>query len=94
MDRTEDSAEDLELSNKADHKLCHSLAKEIFGGDMLDAALPRLDGFERCGESFDTVISANPSTYVGSTEALKNARSAAEDFAKAVFDRIEFIRLN
>lgn len=82
------------LSNKADHKLCHSLAKEIFGGDMLDAALPRLDGFERCGESFDTVISANPATYVGSSEALKNARSAAEDFAKAVFDRIEFIRLN
>ena len=82
------------LSNKSDHKLCHSLAKEIFGGDMLDSALPRLDGFERCGESFDTVISANPSTYVGSSEALKNARSAAEDFAKAVFDRIEFIRTN
>ncbi|EGT5734187.1 ParA family protein, partial [Cronobacter dublinensis subsp. dublinensis] len=37
------------LLNKADHKLCHSLAKEIFGGDMLDVALPRLDGFERCG---------------------------------------------
>ncbi|MEY8712270.1 AAA family ATPase [Mangrovibacter phragmitis] len=82
------------LSNKADHKLCHSLAKEIFGGDMLDVAIPRLDGFERCGESFDTVISANPSTYVGSSEALKNARSAAEDFAKAVFDRIEFLRTN
>lgn len=81
------------LVNKSDHKLCHSLAKEIFGGDMLDAALPRLDGFERCGESFDTVISANPATYVGSSEALKNARSAAEDFAKAVFDRIEFIRM-
>lgn len=82
------------LSNKPDHKLCHSLAKEIFGGDMLDVALPRLDGFERCGESFDTVISANPSTYIGSSEALKNARMAAEDFAKAVFDRIEFIRAN
>lgn len=82
------------LSNKPDHKLCHSLAKEIFGGDMLDVALPRLDGFERCGESFDTVISANPSTYIGSSEALKNARLAAEDFAKAVFDRIEFIRTN
>ncbi|KDE33137.1 chromosome partitioning protein ParA [Kosakonia radicincitans UMEnt01/12] len=82
------------LSNKPDHKLCHSLAKEIFGGDMLDVALPRLDGFERCGESFDTVISANPSTYIGSSEALKNARIAAEDFAKAVFDRIEFIRAN
>ncbi|MEN4909816.1 AAA family ATPase [Rahnella bonaserana] len=82
------------LLNKADHKLCHSLAKEIFGGDMLDVALPRLDGFERCGESFDTVISANPATYVGSSEALKNARTAAEDFAKAVFDRVEFIRMN
>lgn len=82
------------LLNKADHKLCHSLAKEIFGGDMLDVALPRLDGFERCGESFDTVISANPATYIGSSEALKNARAAAEDFAKAVFDRIEFIRLS
>ncbi|WP_058914471.1 AAA family ATPase [Entomohabitans teleogrylli] len=80
------------LINKTDHKLCHSLAKEIFGGDMLDVSLPRLDGFERCGESFDTVISANPSTYVGSSEALKNARAAAEDFAKAVFDRIEYLR--
>jgi hypothetical protein len=82
------------LLNKADHKLCHSLAKEIFGGDMLDVGLPRLDGFERCGESFDTVISANPATYIGSSEALRNARAAAEDFAKAVFDRIEFIRVN
>ncbi|NIH07100.1 AAA family ATPase [Providencia rettgeri] len=82
------------LSNKTDHKLCHSLAKEIFGGDMLDVALPRLDGFERCGESFDTVVSANPATYIGSTEALKNAKSAAEDFAKAVFDRVEFLRIN
>lgn len=82
------------LSAKPDHKMCHSLAKEIFGGDMLDVSLPRLDGFERCGESFDTVISANPATYVGSSEALRNARAAAEDFAKAAFDRLEFIRLN
>lgn len=82
------------LVNKTDHKLCHSLAKEIFGGDMLDVALPRLDGFERCGESFDTVISANPSTYIGSSEALKSAKIAAEDFSKAVFDRVEFLRMN
>ncbi|EQB8528087.1 AAA family ATPase, partial [Shigella sonnei] len=82
------------LANKSDHKYCHSLTKEIFGGDMLDVSMPRLDGFERSGESFDTVISANPVTYVGSGEALKNARMAAEDFAKAVFDRIEFIRAN
>ena len=82
------------LVNKTDHKLCHSLAKEIFGGDMLDVALPRLDGFERCGESFDTVVSANPTTYIGSAEALKSAKIAAEDFSKAVFDRVEFLRMN
>ena len=80
------------LANKIDHKLCLSLAKDVFGRNMLDATLPRLDGFERCGESFDTVISANPATYVGSTEALKKAKDAAEEFARAVFDRIELIR--
>ncbi len=80
------------LANKTDHKLCQSLAKEVFGRNMLDATLPRLDSFERCGESFDTVISANPATYVGSSEALKKAKDAAEEFAKAVFDRIELIR--
>ena len=72
------------ILNKSDHKICHSQAKEVFGADMLDMVLPRLDGFERCGETFDTVISANPATYDGSTEALKSAKSAAEDFAKAV----------
>lgn len=82
------------MLNKPDHKICHSQAKEVFGADMLDVVLPRLDGFERCGETFDTVISANPATYDGSAEALKSAKSAAEDFARAVFDRIEFIRTN
>lgn len=82
------------LLNKSDHKICHSQAKEVFGADMLDVVLPRLDGFERCGETFDTVISANPATYDGSAEALKSSRIAAEDFAKGVFDRVEFIRMN
>lgn len=80
------------ISSKADHKLCHSFAKEVFAGDMLDAVLPRLDGFERCGESFDTVISANPNSYAGSSDALKKAKHAAEDFTSAVFDRIELLR--
>lgn len=80
------------IGSKTDHKLCHSYAKEVFAGDMLDAVLPRLDGFERCGESFDTVISANPISYAGSGDALKKAKSAAEDFARAVFDRVELLR--
>ncbi len=37
------------ILNKSDHKICHSQAKEVFGADMLDMVLPRLDGFERCG---------------------------------------------
>jgi hypothetical protein len=39
------------ILNKSDHKICHSQAKEVFGADMLDMVLPRLDGFERCGET-------------------------------------------
>jgi cellulose biosynthesis protein BcsQ len=82
------------LANKSDHKICHSLAKEIFGGDMLDAVLPRRDGFERSGETYDTVFSINPMNYVGSSEALKEARTSAYTFSKSVFDRIEFMRAN
>lgn len=80
------------IINKSDHKQTHSFAKDVFGGDMLDAVLPRLEGFERCGESFDTAISANPQSYAGSPEALRTARTAAEDFSRAVFDRIELLR--
>ena len=80
------------INDKSDHKQTHSFAKEVFGGDMLDATLPRLEAFERCGESFDTVISANPQTYAGSREALRAGSKAAEDFSRAVFDRIELLR--
>jgi len=38
------------------------------------------------------VISANPQSYAGSSDALKKAKNAAEDFACAVFDRIELLR--
>ncbi|PHM51871.1 AAA family ATPase [Xenorhabdus hominickii] len=78
--------------NKPDHKQTHSYAKDVFGGDMLDAVLPRLEGYERCGESFDTVISANPQSYAGSPDALRSAKTSAEDFSRAIFDRIELLR--
>lgn len=80
------------LAKKSDHKDTHSLAKEIFGGDMLDVSLPKLDAFEKCGASFDTVITANPNFYDGSKPALANAKVHAMDFCKSVYDRIEFIR--
>ncbi|PHM51514.1 AAA family ATPase [Xenorhabdus hominickii] len=80
------------MGNKYDHLTSQSYAREVFTSSMLDAALPRLDGFERCGESFDTVISANPASYPGSSEALRNAKNQADIFVRAVFDRIEYIR--
>ena len=72
--------------------MTHGLARDVFTSYILDAALPRLDGFERCGETFDTIVSADPQSYPGSTEALKNAKREAERFTQAVFKRIEFVR--
>lgn len=80
------------MSDKKDHLDCLSMAKEVFGGDMLDERLPRLDGFERCGESFDTTISAKIANYAGSSDALKKAKKATLSFSKAMFDRLEFMR--
>jgi cellulose biosynthesis protein BcsQ len=80
------------IANKEKHQEIHSKAKEVFGADMLDANLAKLDGFERTGETFDTVISANPATYDGSPEALKSATKSAYAFSRAVFDRINIIR--
>lgn len=80
------------MTSKRDHEMTHGLARDVFTSYILDAALPRLDGFERCGESFDTIISADPGSYPGSAEALKKAKREAERFTQAVFKRIEFIR--
>ncbi|SYK00338.1 ParA family protein, partial [Klebsiella pneumoniae] len=80
------------MTGKPDHLVSHSLAREVYTSSILDSSLPRLDGFERCGETFDTIISANPASYPGSNDALKKARTEAEHFTKAVFDRIEFLR--
>jgi cellulose biosynthesis protein BcsQ len=80
------------MTSKHDHLTSQSFAREVFTKSMLDAVLPRLDGFERCGESFDTVISANPNSYPGSADALRKAKQEAEQFSRAVFDRIEYIR--
>ena len=67
------------LKKKSDHEVS-GLAKEIYGGDMLDESFD-LDAFERCGESFDTVISANPKYYSGS-QSLKKAKLSAFNFLK------------
>lgn len=59
------------MTGKPDHLVSHSLAREVYTSSILDSSLPRTDGFERCGETFDTIISANPASYPGSNDALK-----------------------
>lgn len=80
------------MTTKRDHEMTHGLARDVFTSYILDAVLPRLDGFERCGETFDTIVSADPQSYPGSIEALKSAKREAERFTQAVFKRIEFVR--
>lgn len=78
--------------SKTDHQIARDIAKEVFGDNLLDTNLARLDGFERSGESFDTVITANPSVYEGSKSALANAKKAAAKFTVSVFSKINTIR--
>ena len=80
------------LANKKDQLVAYSQAKEVFGGDILDATFPRLDAMERCGETFDTVITIPPSNYDGSKDALKRASTSVYEVSLALFERIEFIR--
>lgn len=70
------------MTSKRDHETSHSLAREVYASNILDSSLPRLDGFERCGESFDTIISANPVSYPGSAEALKKLVPKRNDLLK------------
>jgi len=69
-----------------------SIAKEVFRADMLDAVIPNLSAFQRCGESFDTVISVNPHLYTGDAKALKAAKDAIEDFTIALFNHLNYLR--
>lgn len=59
---------------------------------MLNKSLPKLDAFERSGESFDTVISKMPKHYEGSAESLKRAKEASHDFAESFFETITELR--
>ncbi|PSV28108.1 ParA family protein [Photobacterium sp. GB-72] len=77
---------------KVDHKAAKTMAKKIFTSNMLDVSLPRLDGFERVGESFNTAISADPKTYDGSKSALASARLASFEFAYSTFEQIDTYR--
>ncbi|USD58557.1 AAA family ATPase [Vibrio sp. SCSIO 43155] len=75
--------------NKRDHDEAHSLAKSVFGSqNFLPKALPKLDGFERCGENFETVIAASAKTYEGDSSALNSAKTAAYEFADSFFEML------
>ena len=79
-------------ASKKDHQGVKALAGGVFGGDLLGTDLVSLDGFERSGETFDTVVSADPKEYDGSVTALRDSKQAIEMFTHAFFTRIEYLR--
>ena len=77
---------------REEHLSVESDLKEIAGSSLLSTNLPSLSAYERTGESFDTVFSANPLYYPGDRKALSNARAASERFVRDFFDRVNFER--
>lgn len=78
-------------AKKKEHVTARDFASSVFGPNLLEESIPRLDAFERVGEIYDTVISADPSLYPGDKKALKRATDAMESFTKCLFLRLEYI---
>lgn len=72
-----------------------AIAKAVFREQMLDCNIPNLIAFQRCGETFDTVVSVNPKEYAGDLKSLKTAKDAIDNFALSVFQHIQlYLRAN
>lgn len=74
------------------HQESLAVAKIVLEDKMLDVHIPDKSGFQRCGVTFDTVISVEPSMYDGDKKALKGAQDAIYEFARSFFARLELIR--
>ena len=74
------------------HQESLSVAKVVLEDKMLDVHIPDKSGFQRCGVTFDTVISVDPTMYDGDKKALNAAKDSIYTFARAFFSRLELIR--
>ena len=79
------------MTGKRDHETSHSLAREVYASNILDSSLPRLDGFERCGESFDTVIQVPTRNRIGQCRGAEGTNRGRRFTKAKLFDRIEFV---
>ncbi len=83
------------FSKSVQDKDALSIAKAVFREEMLDCSIPNSIAFQRCAETFDTVISVNPKEYAGDLKSLKVAKEAIEDFALSVFQHVQlYLRAN
>ncbi|GIU40984.1 chromosome partitioning protein ParA [Shewanella colwelliana] len=72
-----------------------AVAKAVFREELVDTTLPNLSAFQRCGETFDTVLTANPDYYNGDKRALSSAKKAVEDFTFSVFHHVSsYLKVN
>ncbi len=79
-------------SHVIQHQESLASAKVCLNEKMLDVHIPDKSGFQRCGVSFDTVISVDPNLYEGDKKALKSAQDSIYEFARSIFSRLELIR--
>ncbi|MEH6454738.1 MAG: AAA family ATPase [Cocleimonas sp.] len=77
------------FSKSVQDKDALAIAKAVFREQMLDCNVPNLIAYQRCGETFDTVISVNPKEYAGDLRSLKTAKDAIDDFALSVFQHVQ-----
>jgi cellulose biosynthesis protein BcsQ len=83
------------FSKSVQDKDALAIAKAVFREQMLDCNVPNLIAYQRCGETFDTVISVNPKEYAGDLKSLKTAKDAIDDFALSVFQHVQlYLRAN
>jgi len=83
------------FSKSVQDKDALAIAKAVFREQMLDCNVPNLIAYQRCGETFDTVISVNPKEYAGDSKSLKTAKDAIDDFALSVFQHVQlYLRAN
>ena len=74
------------------HQESLALAKVVLEDKILDVHIPDKSGFQRCGVTFDTVVSVDPSMYDGDKKALKGSQEAIYEFSRSFFSRLELIR--
>jgi cellulose biosynthesis protein BcsQ len=68
-----------------------TMAKDMFGGSLLDVNIIDSKAFEVSAETFDSVISVSRKNYDGDKRTLKRIQDNVLSFSRSVFDHLKHI---